>query len=103
MAETVGELGLTTAELRELGFEARDRVPYEDHSDLSLLARDPVAILDEQNSTREPDLVELRMERMLPDPLAFFRGTAALMATDLTTSASTGLGVLADGDAHLQN
>jgi uncharacterized protein (DUF2252 family) len=93
----------TEADLRELGRAARERVPHADHADLVLPPRSPFAILQAQNATREPDLVALRMERMLVDAFAFFRGTAALMATDLRTTASTGFRVLADGDAHLQN
>jgi uncharacterized protein (DUF2252 family) len=93
----------TTDELRELGREARTRVPFADHAELVTPRRDPAAILEEQNRTREPDLIELRMARMLTDAFAFYRGTAALMATDLAVTASTGFAVLSDGDAHLQN
>lgn len=94
---------LTTGQLRQAGEEARRRVPFADHADLVVPTRDPVVILEHQNSTREPDLVELRMQRMLADAFAFYRGTAALMATDLAATASTGFPVLSDGDAHLQN
>lgn len=93
----------TTAELREAGREARRHSPIEDHAELLLTDRDPVAILTDQNATRQPDLVALRMERTLADSFAFYRGTAAIMATDLATTACTGFLVLADGDAHLQN
>lgn len=100
---TTADERLTTAELRDLGREARDHVPVAAHADLTLPDRDPLALLEEQNATREPDLVELRMQRLLTDPFAFYRGTAALMATDLTVTATTGFRVLSDGDAHLQN
>ena len=93
----------TTAELQQAGRSARDRVALADHADLALPDRDPVAILAAQNATREPDLVDLRMARMLEGPFAFYRGTAALQATDLARGAATGFRVLADGDAHLAN
>ena len=93
----------TTDELRDLGREARARVPFAAHADLTPPRRDPAAILEAQNATREPDLIELRMARMLTDAFAFYRGTAALMATDLAATATTGFAVLSDGDAHLQN
>ena len=93
----------TTEAARAAGRAARQRLPFADHAARTLPDRDPVAILEAQNATREPDLVALRMERMLPDVFAFYRGTAALMATDFTVTAATGFSVLSDGDAHLQN
>jgi len=40
---------------------------------------------------------------MLESPLAFFRGAAALMASDLATTPDTGVRVQACGDCHLMN
>ena len=40
---------------------------------------------------------------MLESPFAFYRGSAALMASDLAHTPNTGLRVQACGDAHLQN
>ena len=65
--------------------------------------RDPVAILEQQNADRLPDLVPVRMGRMLQSPFAFFRGTAALMAHDLSTDARCGTHIVACGDAHISN
>lgn len=93
----------TTALLRDAGRAARRAVPLEAHADLVLPDRDPAAILAEQNAVRQPDLVALRMERTLTDAFGFYRGTAAIMATDLTASATSGFDVVADGDAHLSN
>ncbi|MFD1722046.1 DUF2252 domain-containing protein [Amnibacterium endophyticum] len=93
----------TTPELRDAGREARRRVPLDVHADLEPPRRDPVAILAAQNATREPDLVSLRMRRTLVDAFGFYRGTAAIMATDLAAGPATGLEVTADGDAHLLN
>lgn len=65
--------------------------------------RDVMAHLDEQNATREHDLVPLRMERMLANPFAFYRGTAGLMALDLGRAPHSGVMVAACGDAHISN
>ncbi len=65
--------------------------------------RDPVEILVEQNQARASDLVPLRFARMLTDPFSFYRGSAALMAADLADGPSSGIEVMACGDAHLSN
>ena len=64
---------------------------------------DPVALLEEQASTRWAELVPIRYGRMLASPFAFFRGGAYIMASDLATTPRTGLKVQACGDAHLVN
>ena len=64
---------------------------------------DPVALLEGQATTRDLDIVPLRYERMSASPFAFFRGSALLMASDLATSAHTGITVQLCGDAHLSN
>jgi len=64
---------------------------------------DPVALLRAQEATRVPELVPLRHERMLESPFTFYRGAAVIMAADLATVPSSGLGVQACGDAHLAN
>ncbi len=65
--------------------------------------RDPVDILIEQNATRLTELVPVRMGRMLESPFAYYRGTAGTMAADLATTPSSGVHVLASGDAHIAN
>jgi uncharacterized protein (DUF2252 family) len=64
---------------------------------------DPVALLERQESTRIPELVPIRHGRMLVSPFAFFRGAAAVMASDLASTPSSGLEVQCCGDAHLSN
>jgi uncharacterized protein (DUF2252 family) len=65
--------------------------------------RDPIGILVEQNATRVPELIPVRMGRMIESPFAYFRGAAAVMASDLSTTEVTGIEVQACGDAHLVN
>ena len=64
---------------------------------------DPVALLEQQNATREPDLVPVRHGRMMVSPFTFYRGAAKIMAGDLEDTASAGLTVQLCGDAHLSN
>ena len=52
---------------------------------------DPVALLEEQNTTREPDLVPVRHGRMMVSPFTFYRGAAKIMATDLAGTPTAGL------------
>jgi hypothetical protein len=64
---------------------------------------DPVASLEEQNVTREPDLVPVRHGRMMVSPFTFYRGAAKIMAADLKDTPTADLDVQLCGDAHLSN
>ena len=64
---------------------------------------DPVTLLEEQNATREPDLVPVRHGRMMVSPFTFYRGAAKIMATDLAPTPTAGLITQLCGDAHLSN
>ena len=64
---------------------------------------DPVALIEEQNRTRVPDLVPVRHGRMMASPFTFYRGAAKIMATDLKDTPRAGLIVQLCGDAHLSN
>ncbi len=52
---------------------------------------DPVALLEAQNTTREPDLVPVRHGRMMVSPFTFYRGAAKIMADDLKDTPTAGL------------
>src|SRR5262249_4022141 len=62
-----------------------------------------VELLEESSRGRIPELIPVRYGRMLPSPLAFYRGAALNMAADLAASPATGLRVQACGDCHLLN
>jgi uncharacterized protein (DUF2252 family) len=64
---------------------------------------DPVQVVNDQAKSRLPELIPLRHARMGESPFAFYRGTAALMAADLSRVPSSGLAVQLCGDAHLSN
>jgi uncharacterized protein (DUF2252 family) len=87
------------------GRERRERTPVSSHTAwVPAPARpDPVALLEEQNRTRERDLVPVRHGRMLGSPFTFYRGAARIMATDLMDTPRSGLVVQLCGDAHLDN
>ena len=65
--------------------------------------RDPLALLEESNHGRVPDLIPIRHGRMLKSPFTFYRGAALIMAADLAGTPASGLRVQACGDCHLLN
>ena len=96
---------LTPDEWRDRGREQRKLTPRMSHAQWEPPPDrpDPVAILEEQASTRVPDLVPIRYGRMVASPFSYFRGAAAPMAWDLAHTPTTGIRVQACGDAHLLN
>ena len=87
------------------GKAAREHAPAASHAGWKPAPHrpDPVALLEEQDATREPDLVPIRHGRMLVSPFTFYRGAAKIMATDLKDTPTAGLNVQLCGDAHLSN
>jgi uncharacterized protein (DUF2252 family) len=96
---------MTVAERVERGKAARAAVPRDSHAifDPPPDRPDPISLLEAQGLTRLPDLVPVRYGRMMVSPFTFFRGAALPMASDLATTAVSGLPVQACGDAHLSN
>jgi uncharacterized protein (DUF2252 family) len=95
----------TVSDRKAKGLEAQDRAPLSSHSTWSPAADrpDPVALLGEQDKTREQDLVPVRHGRMMVSPFTFYRGAATVMAADLGGTPVAGLEVQLCGDAHLSN
>src|SRR3954451_19985572 len=85
------------------GAEAREHTPLDSHRgwEPAVDRPDPVALLEEQNKTREQDLVRVRHGRMMVSPFTFYRGAARVMAADLAATATAGLNAQLCGDAHL--
>ena len=96
---------LSADERRAEGKALRDAVPRASHGGWKLPKdrRDPIELLLESNEGRVPQLIPIRFGRMAQSPFAFFRGSAAVMAADLTSTPKSGLRVQACGDAHLMN
>ncbi|HEX6364687.1 MAG TPA: DUF2252 domain-containing protein [Agromyces sp.] len=87
------------------GREARSRVPRSSHASWAPPADrfDPIALLEEQATTRVPELVPIRHARMVVSPFTFYRGAALLMAADLADTPVSGITTQICGDAHLSN
>ena len=87
------------------GLAARDRAAPSSHTKWRPAADrpDPVALLAEQDTSREPDLVPVRHGRMMVSPFTFYRGAAKIMAADLAETPVAGLEAQLCGDAHLSN
>ncbi len=95
----------SVAERKALGKRSRDTAAFTSHAGWapSVGRPDPVALLEEQNVTREQDLVPVRHGRMMVSPFTFYRGAAKIMAADLKDTPRAGLIAQLCGDAHLSN
>jgi uncharacterized protein (DUF2252 family) len=102
-AGRVAHLSLDERQAR--GTQAADHTPPSSHFGWQPAEDrpDPVALLEEQNLTREPDLVPVRHGRMMVSPFTFYRGAARIMAADLKDTPVAGLDAQLCGDAHLSN
>jgi len=96
---------LSVGERRARGEDARARTPLSAHAGWVPAAGrpSPVALLEEQDATREPDLVPVRHGRMMVSAFTFYRGAAKIMAEDLKDTPTAGLDAQLCGDAHLSN
>jgi len=96
---------LTRDECLTAGKALREAAPRASHANWKRPSRqrDPIAVLEESNRDRLQELVPIRYGRMLRSPFTFLRGSAGLMAYDLSSTPSTGLRVQACGDCHLMN
>jgi uncharacterized protein (DUF2252 family) len=95
----------TLEELYALGKSLRDKCPRQDHAIWKAPSErpSPLALIEQSNQGRIPELVPIRHGRMLQSPFTFYRGAALNMAADLANTAATGLRVQACGDCHLLN
>ena len=87
------------------GRSARKIVPRRALADWDPAGRghDALATILAQSETRAQDLVPIRHGRMAASPWTYFRGAAAVMATDLASTPNTGINVQLCGDAHVLN
>jgi uncharacterized protein (DUF2252 family) len=60
-------------------------------------------LLTESLHDRLPELTAIRYQRMAANPFGFFRGSACVMAYDLSLAPNTGIHAQLCGDAHVQN
>jgi uncharacterized protein (DUF2252 family) len=103
--KTAGIFGPTIEERISAGRALRERVPRRSHAKWQppLNRPDPIELLKKSDRGRLPDLLPIRYGRMRQSPFAFYRGAAALMASDLAPTPATGLRVQACGDCHVRN
>ncbi len=96
---------LTVADRVAAGRDARTATPRSSHAGWEPAhdRPDPLVLLEQQDATREPDLVPVRHGRMAVSPFTFYRGGARIMAVDLRDTPRAGLDVQLCGDAHLSN
>jgi Uncharacterized protein conserved in bacteria (DUF2252) len=92
-------------ERKAAGKVLRDKIPRKQHGEWKEVngRPNPIDILHKSDAGRLKELVAIRYGRMLQSPFAFYRGVAAVMASDLARLPTTGLKVQACGDCHLMN
>ena len=95
----------TPADRRARGKEIRKTVPRSSHAVWAPPAEraDPVTLITDQDKDRLQFLVPIRHYRMAESAFTFYRGAAAVMASDLSSQPTTDLEVQLCGDAHLSN
>jgi uncharacterized protein (DUF2252 family) len=87
------------------GKDLREKVSRKSQGDFTIRERKRTVfeLINESNIDRVPELIPIRHQRMSESPFTFYRGTAGIMAHDLTDLPNTGLKVQAIGDCHLMN
>lgn len=97
--------GRPNAERLAAGKALRERSPRREIASWKPSDRraDAVELLIASSVGRLEDLLPIRYGRMMANPFAFYRGAAAIMAHDLSFTASSGMDIVACGDCHLLN
>ncbi len=95
----------TRAERYAAGKALRSSVPRSSHAEWvpDPERPDPIRLLEEANKTRLQHLVPIRFGRMSTSAFAFYRGTADIMAYDLSKTPVSGIQAQLCGDAHISN
>src|SRR6204780_3599595 len=98
-------LGPSIEERIRRGKALRESVSRTSHSEWAAPSGRPdvIKVLQHSDRGRVPELLPLRYGRMRQSPFAFFRGSAAVMAWDLSKTPATGIHVQACGDCHAAN
>jgi uncharacterized protein (DUF2252 family) len=87
------------------GRAERKLVPRRSHAAFtpSTDRSDPLALVEEQNSSRLADYVPVRWGRLAESPFGWLRGSPVVMTADLASTPTTSLTVQLCGDAHVLN
>ncbi|WP_040159193.1 DUF2252 domain-containing protein [Nigerium massiliense] len=96
----------TTREERyRLGRDLREIVPVKSLGTWKATShrRSPVDLIEESHTGRIPELIPIRVGRMVSSPYGFLRGAAVVQAADSAFLPSTGITPISCGDSHLGN
>jgi uncharacterized protein (DUF2252 family) len=101
----LSDLAATSDERRASGRAARQRARRGGLGDWAEADRghDALSTILAQNQIRVSELTPIRHHRMAVSPWNYYRGAAAVMASDLAAQADSGLIVQLCGDAHVLN
>jgi len=96
---------MTVAERADRGRHARTQTPRARLGEWTIAPdrADPVELLLAQEASRVQELVPVRHARMAVSAFTFYRGSAIVMASDLSIQPRTSLTPQLCGDAHLSN
>jgi len=92
-------------ERRARGKSRREAAPRRSHGDWHPASDrpNPIDLLQEQDEGRIRRLLPIKYGRMVESPFAFLRGSAVVMAADLTGTPVSEIDTVLCGDAHLAN
>jgi len=98
-------VGPSIEERLSVGKALREKVSRKSHAKWTAPSGrpDPIEVLQLSEGRRLSELLPIRYGRMRQSPFAFFRGSAAVMAWDLSKTPATGIRVQACGDCHASN
>jgi uncharacterized protein (DUF2252 family) len=103
--EELSLLGPSIQTRMQRGKALREKVPRTSHGEWAAAPGrpDPIELLKSSDRGRLEELLPIRYGRMSQSPFAFYRGSAAVMAWDLSKTPATGIEVQACGDCHAAN
>ena len=88
----------SSKERRKKGKELRQEIPFDSHGEWTPAVDrpDPISLLQAQDGGRIKDLLPIRYGRMLGSPFVFLRGSAVVMASDLTGTPTINIQAIQD-------
>ena len=80
-------------------------IPWKSHAHWKRTkgSQNPISLIQENDKGRLSFLLPIKYGRMATSSFAFFRGSAVVMATDLSNTPVSGITTMLCGDAHLSN
>ena len=80
-------------------------IPWKSHAHWKRVkgSQNPISLIQENDKGRLSFLLPIKYGRMAASSFAFFRGSAVVMAADLSKTPVSGITTMLCGDAHLSN